>query len=54
VLAKHQYAEHDAGVAATDIETFTLRELFFLEILKINRLLSEKEYEDDKKEILGI
>lgn len=30
-----------------------LSELFFIEILKINRLLSNKEYEEHKKEILG-
>jgi hypothetical protein len=35
-----------------DIETSTLRELFFLEILKINHLVSETEYKDSKKEIL--
>ena len=54
VLAGYQHAEHDAVAATTDIDTFALRELFFLEILKINRLLSEKEYESDKKEILDI
>ncbi len=35
-----------------EISTESLRELFFLEILKINHLLSKKEYENHRKEIL--
>ncbi len=37
-----------------EISLESLRELFYLEILKINRLISKKEYEENKKEILGI
>jgi len=35
-----------------EISTETLREFFFLEILKINHLLSKKECEEQEKEIL--
>ncbi len=36
-----------------EISNETLRDLFFIEILKINNLLSRKEYDEDKKELLG-
>jgi hypothetical protein len=35
-----------------EVRTKALRELFFLEILKMNRLLSPREYENHRKEIL--
>lgn len=36
-----------------EIDTQALRELYFMEILRINRLISQKEYEDYKKNILS-
>ncbi len=36
-----------------ELNTQALRELYFMEILKMNRLISQKEYEDYKKDILG-
>lgn len=36
-----------------EIDTSALRELYFLEILKMNRLISQKEYENYKEDILG-
>lgn len=35
-----------------EIETQALREIYYLEILKINRLISEVEFEEHKKDIL--
>ena len=36
-----------------EIDTQALRELYFMEILKINRLVSQKECEGYKKDILS-
>lgn len=36
-----------------EIETQALREIYYLEILKINRLISRREFEDYIKDILS-
>ena len=36
-----------------DVDTQVLREIYFLEILKMNVLISQKEYEEYKKDILS-
>lgn len=41
------------GKREREIDTQVLQELYFLKILNMNRLVSEKDYEDYKKDILS-